>query len=148
MIPAPQPPPSGVTMTICESAEPRASEASFCARLGVGWTASKLMRRMSGRRRIDIVDFAMITGMRLGEIVRIKWADYDAQARQMWVRDRKDPKNKMGNDWEVPMLGEAYSIIVRQPHTDERIFPYSAEMEKQLRSDEVMPVKSADFLFS
>lgn len=72
----------------------------------------------------DIIHFAIETAMRLDEIMRIKWADLNDADKTIIIRDRKDPKEKHGNDQEVPLLGKSYSIVKRQPEIDERIFPY------------------------
>lgn len=76
----------------------------------------------------EITEFGVATGMRLGEIVRIRWADLDG--RTVLIRDRKDPRRKLGNHERVPLLAvsgyDALAIIQRQPRVDDRIFPYSA----------------------
>lgn len=71
----------------------------------------------------DIIRFAAATAMRLGEIIRIKWDDLNEADRTVIIRDRKHPREKVGNDQEVPLLGEAFEIVMRQPRTDGRIFP-------------------------
>jgi integrase len=73
----------------------------------------------------DMVLFAVATAMRRGEIVRIVWADVDEAKRMVLVRDRKDPRQKKGNDQWVPLLGEAWTLLKAQPRTDDepRIFP-------------------------
>jgi integrase len=73
----------------------------------------------------DIIDFAVCTAMRLGEIIRLRWVDLDQEHRTIVIRDRKHPTEKTGNDQEVPLLGEAYEIAMRQPRIagDGRIFP-------------------------
>ncbi len=73
----------------------------------------------------DMIDFALATAMRVGEITRITWADLDLRRKMIVIRDRKDPKNKAGNDQEIPLLGEALEIIKRQAKTDRRIFPWA-----------------------
>lgn len=75
----------------------------------------------------DIVRFAIASCMRLGEIGRILWADVDDARRTVMIRQRKDPSNKLTNDQEVPLLGEAWDIVQRQPRGDARIFPYNME---------------------
>lgn len=70
----------------------------------------------------DAVLFAIHTAMRRGEICRIRWADVDHDKRMVLVRDRKDPRKKTGNDQWIPLLGEAWTILKRQPEGD-RIFP-------------------------
>jgi integrase len=73
----------------------------------------------------DLIDFAVATAMRVGEIIRLRWDDLDETHRTIIIRDRKHPTEKMGNDQEVPLLGEAYDIAKRQPRVDHepRIFP-------------------------
>lgn len=75
----------------------------------------------------DMIDFAIATCMRRGEIVRVRWADMNAEKRLLTIRDRKHPRRKAGNDETIPLLGDALAIIQRQPKTDERIFPVSPE---------------------
>ena len=73
----------------------------------------------------DLMDFALATGMRLGEICRISHEDLSHNERTIIIRDRKDPKRKMGNHMRVPMSTAAMAIIERQPTRAGRIFPFS-----------------------
>lgn len=75
----------------------------------------------------DILNFALWTSRRVGEICRVLWADYDRKAKTLIVRDMKDPRRKAGNDFKFPLLGDAAKIIDRQPMIDERIFPYVSD---------------------
>lgn len=76
----------------------------------------------------DLVPFAIESAMRLGEIVAIRWSDYQPGDKPMvLIRDRKDPKRKAGNNQLVPLLGEAAVIIERQPRNGDRIFPYNGD---------------------
>lgn len=75
----------------------------------------------------DIVRFAIETAMRQGEIVGLLWSDLDEVKKAIVIRDRKDPKEKIGNNQRVPLLGESLAIIQAQPRTDARIFPYTAD---------------------
>jgi integrase len=75
----------------------------------------------------DIIDFAIATCMRRGEIVRVRWQDVDVGARMLTIHDRKDPRKKAGNDERIPLLGDALAIIQRQPKTDDRVFPVIPE---------------------
>ncbi len=76
---------------------------------------------------VDIIKFAIASCMRLGEIGRIRWDDIDEKRRCILIRERKDPSNKYTNDQWIPLLGEAWDIVQRQPRTDELIFPYKME---------------------
>lgn len=75
---------------------------------------------------VDILDFSLLSCMRIGEVCKIMWDDLNEAGRWILVRDRKDPRKKAGNHMRVPLLGEALDIILRQPRTDDpRIFPFS-----------------------
>ncbi len=66
------------------------------------------------RQQIDmtmLVRFALATGMRLGEICALQVEDVDRDARTVLIRDRKDPRNKAGNDQAVPLLRDAWAIV-------------------------------------
>lgn len=77
----------------------------------------------------DAVRFAVGTAMRRGEVTRLMRADVDAGRRLVLVRDRKDPREKVGNDQWVPLLadtdcGDMLELVKRQPDSaDGRIFP-------------------------
>jgi integrase len=70
--------------------------------------------RGNPRQRIDmetLCRFAIATGMRQDEICRLQVDDVDSAARTVVIRDRKDPRNKQGNDQKVPLLAEAWAIV-------------------------------------
>lgn len=79
-----------------------------------------------------IVRFAIATAMRQDEICRIAWKDVDQEHRTVVVRDRKDPRDKAGNDQKVPLLDatglDAWALLEEQkPFSNRmgRIFPYN-----------------------
>jgi integrase len=76
----------------------------------------------------DLVDFAIASAMRLGEICRITAEDVDRTERTVIIRDRKDPKRKKGNDQVVPLLTEAMAMVEERlrAHPRGRLFPYNA----------------------
>jgi len=77
------------------------------ARLYAYWKANT-------RQIIDMVtlcEFALATAMRQDEICRLQVADIDRDAHTVLIRDRKDPRNKQGNDQLVPLLPEAWAIV-------------------------------------
>lgn len=85
----------------------------------LAWMASE-----KGQIYADAALFAAITAMRRGEVCRIAWADLDEAKKMVLIRDRKDPRQKVGNDQWVPLLGDSWAIVKRQPVTeDPRIFP-------------------------
>lgn len=85
--------------------------------------------RPNGKTRIpysDILEFSILTCMRIGEVCKIRWEDLDEANKTVVVRDRKDPRKKSGNHMLVPLLGESFDIAQNQSRKEERIFPYNA----------------------
>ncbi|WP_446470657.1 tyrosine-type recombinase/integrase [Xenorhabdus stockiae] len=74
---------------------------------------------------LDILNFSILSCMRIGEICKIRWDDINEKQKSVIVRDRKDPRKKAGNHMSVPLLGEAWEIVQRQPKKGELIFPYN-----------------------
>jgi integrase len=75
-----------------------------------------------------VCKFAIATGMRQGEICRLEIADLDRKEKTITIRDRKDPKQKKGNDQTVPLLPAAWDIVepLIADKTTGRLFPYQA----------------------
>lgn len=89
-------------------------------RLYAYWTARP-------RQRIDmptICRFALASGMRLAEICNLQVADVDRAAKTVVIRDRKDPKEKIGNNQTVPLLPRAWEIVepLIEGETDGKVF--------------------------
>ena len=82
------------------------------------WLASN-----KGQIYADFALFGAITAMRRGEVARILWADVDTKQKMVLIRDRKDPRQKIGNDQWIPLLGDSWSLLGRQEKVNERIFP-------------------------
>lgn len=65
-----------------------------------------------------IVQFAIATAMRLDEICRAGWSDLDIDFRMLLIRDRKDPRNKAGNDQRIPLFAatgfDAWALVMAQ----------------------------------
>lgn len=82
-----------------------------------------------------ITKFAIATAMRLDEIVRIEWRHLDPRTRTILVENRKDPRNKDGNDQRVPLLAatgyDAYELLEEQRQriggNGGRCFPYNGK---------------------
>ncbi|KJG00067.1 tyrosine-type recombinase/integrase [Photobacterium angustum] len=73
----------------------------------------------------DLLEFSILSCMRVSEMCSILWSDIDDKTKSVLVRDRKDPREKIGNHQMVPLLGSAWDIVQAQPQTDSRIFPYN-----------------------
>jgi integrase len=87
--------------------------------------------RNNKRQRIPMATlcaFAMATTMRQSEICSIRVEDVDSVKRTVIIRDRKDPRLKIGNHQTIPLLPNAWAIIEPILHqgTDGRVFPYDA----------------------
>ena len=66
------------------------------------------------RQRLNMVTicrFAIASGMRQDEICQLQVSDVSRSARTVVIRDRKDPRNKEGNDQTVPLLPDAWAIV-------------------------------------
>lgn len=75
---------------------------------------------------LDILQFSILSCMRIGEVCRIEWDDLDEKQRAVLVKDRKDPRKKTGNHMMVPLLGAAWDIVQRQPRIGAQIFPFNS----------------------
>jgi integrase len=70
--------------------------------------------RANTRQRIDmetVCRFALASAMRQEEICSLQVEDVDREGRTVVIHDRKDPRNKHGNDQVVPLLADAWKII-------------------------------------
>ncbi|MBS0278440.1 MAG: site-specific integrase [Proteobacteria bacterium] len=80
-----------------------------------------------------IMKFAIATAMRQEEIFRVTWSDFNARAKMLTIRDRKDPRQKKGNDQRIPLLKvsgyDAVRLIEEQrasrANRDDRIFSFN-----------------------
>ena len=78
----------------------------------------------------DIILLAIGTGFRAGEIINLRWSDLDSEKKTILVRDRKHPKDKIGNNQIIPLLNiggiNTLEIIQRQEKGlgEDRIFPW------------------------
>ncbi|WP_349583975.1 tyrosine-type recombinase/integrase [Vogesella oryzagri] len=93
----------------------------------LGWFENYDVTRARGLRMAPVFRYAVAMAARRGEVVSILREDVDRQARTVVVRNRKDPRNKIGNDQVLPLLGEAWDIVEAQLacHDDVRVFPYT-----------------------
>ena len=76
--------------------------------------------------------FAVGTGLRLGEIVRLEWKELNEVNKTIWIRDRKDPRQKKGKDSEIALIWQTgydtFDILMAQKGKHPSlVFPYSAD---------------------
>ncbi|MGE7197201.1 site-specific integrase [Brevundimonas naejangsanensis] len=80
-----------------------------------------------------VIRFAIATAMRQEEIFKVVWDDYTARTKMLTIRDRKDPREKAGNDQRIPLLSvsgfDPVALIEGQrparSNADLRIFPFN-----------------------
>jgi integrase len=96
----------------------------------------------------DIVQFCVASAMRISEVTRITWDDFDKQAKTVIVRNRKHPTERIGNDQVVPLLNatghDAFKIVQRQPRTSSRIFPFNSRTVSTYFTEAVKALKLED----
>lgn len=86
----------------------------------------RILARITERRGKPYADaalFAILTAMRRSEITRLLWDDLDENKKLVLIRNRKDPRQKEGNDQWIPLLNGAWELVQAQPRDSERIFP-------------------------
>ncbi len=79
-----------------------------------------------------IVRYAVATTLRQEEICKPEWPMVDMKKRLVVIKDRKDPRNKEGNDQKVPLLDltgyDAWEIMLQQrilTRGSGRVFPHN-----------------------
>ena len=85
--------------------------------------------RTNGKTRIpfvDILDFSILTCMRIGEICKLRWDDLNENNKTILIRDRKDPRKKEGNHMIAPLLGGSFDLAIKQPKNNDLIFPFNS----------------------
>jgi integrase len=81
-----------------------------------------------------IIRYAIATAMRQEEICTPEWSDVDMKKRLILVRDRKDPRRKVGNHQKIPLLNlsgyDAWELLLEQriiTRGQGRVFPHNAK---------------------
>lgn len=70
------------------------------------------------RRIANMMKLALLTGMRRGELFRLKWQDIDFRRGFITIRDPKG-----GMDQQIPLNLAARRVFKEQPKTSEYVFP-------------------------
>ena len=84
--------------------------------------------RRSASLTPDVFDFILASCFRPpSEIVRLRWDDVNHDDKTILIRDRKDPRRKIGNHQTVPILNGSYEIAMRQDKRSEFIFPVNGK---------------------
>lgn len=61
-----------------------------------------------------MIRIAVETGMRQAEIHALEWTDVDFDRGTLLIRNRKDPKQKAGNDQLIPLLPVSREALLRE----------------------------------
>ena len=70
---------------------------------------------------VPVILFALVTGMRRGEILAVRWSHIDQGAQSLLI-----PDTKTGHARTIPLVAEAFHILGLIPHVQDRVFPISA----------------------
>lgn len=89
-----------------------------------------------------IVEFALLSGQRKTEIVRLRWSDVDLSAMRakVWAKGQKPHS--------FPLTPRTVAIIANQPKAGPFVFTYVAERSSPKRPDRVQRVKGERYPFS
>jgi integrase len=102
-----------------------------------------------------IIKFAIATAMRQEEICRVTWDDLNLRTKMLTIRDRKDPREKKGNNQRIPLLNvsgfDALALIEEQrairSNKSDRIFPYAHKSAGTAFTRSVRELKIEDLHF-
>ncbi|MDB2468538.1 site-specific integrase [Alphaproteobacteria bacterium] len=90
----------------------------------VGDEKERLLIAASSQRNIYIafiIEFAIETGMRRSEILKLRWCDVDLENGFASLYDTKN-----GEDRRVPLTRRCIEVLKTVPQTHEQVFPISA----------------------
>ena len=91
---------------------------------------------------VPIVRFAIISGQRRSEIIRLRWSDVDL------ANGRATVSVKGGANHTFPLTPELTAIIANQPKICPQVFTYVAERSSPRRKDRVQRIKGHRYPFS
>ena len=72
-----------------------------------------------------MIEIAVETGLRQSEIHALEWSDVNFDRGTLLIRNRKDPKQKLGNDQLIPLLPVSREALLREKQRskqDGRVF--------------------------
>jgi integrase len=90
----------------------------------------------------DLLRVAMQCAFRRGELFGLRWEDLNHEQHLALVRDRKHPRQKKGNDEWIPLIGDSYEILMRQPR-----YPVPDGYAQKRARDPSLPPHRNDFIF-
>ena len=92
-------------------------------RLRLGELDRLLMAGKASRNSllVPVILFALVTGMRRGEILAMQWTHIDRLAQSLLI-----PTTKNGHARTIPLIPEAFQILDLAPQSQDRVFPITA----------------------
>jgi integrase len=90
----------------------------------------------------DLLRVAMQCAFRRGELFGLRWDDIDAEHHLALVRDRKHPRQKIGNNEWIPLICDAFEVIMRQPR-----YPVPPEYAEKRKTDPETPPHKNEYIF-
>jgi integrase len=82
----------------------------------------KLCNAMEGDWLLNIVIFAVVTGLRLGELLNLKWENVDIENKRFTVVSSSDYQVKHGKIRHMPLNEDALSVLRGQKNEDAWVF--------------------------
>ena len=92
----------------------------------------RLLKVANPTMRVMII-LALNTGMRVGEILNLKWENIDFNARQITLKV-KDSTRQGGKNLSIPMVTPLYLILKELPQTDDYVFLYRGRHFKSIKT--------------
>lgn len=71
-----------------------------------------LFKVIDNEQFLRIAKFAILTGMRLGEITHLQWGDIDFTNKIIHIRNKADYSTKTRKDRKIPLIDQIYDIII------------------------------------
>ncbi|WGS50826.1 site-specific integrase [Paraburkholderia sp. D15] len=90
----------------------------------------------------DLLRVAMQCAFRRGELFNLRWDDIDAENHLALVRDRKHPRQKIGNNEWIPLIGDSFEVIMRQPR-----YPVPDVYVEMRKADSALPPHKNEYIF-
>jgi len=90
----------------------------------------------------DLLRVAMQCAFRRGELFSLRWEDIDQERHLALVRDRKHPRQKIGNNEWIPLIGDSFEVIMRQPR-----YPVPEGYVEKRAADPTLPAHKNEFIF-
>lgn len=90
----------------------------------------------------DLLRVAMQCAFRRGELFSLRWDDVDAENHLALVRDRKHPRQKIGNNEWIPLIGDSFEVIMRQSR-----YPVPPEYAEKRKADPTVPPHKNEYIF-